>query len=159
MFIGAFLALVLFAPLGFLITRVGVHTAYNSGNRWMALPSVFLGLLFGLSLLSFCLVGVGSLFGVSIAVAGDVLASNADLVEPGYISGLGLLAVVTLAAVGAMAGPAAAFVAAKVATILTFVFVLVKIDEDKAKLYLPMAGAAIGGFCMWPFTTMLTFGL
>lgn len=125
----------------------------------MTLPAVFIGMLVGLSIFSFAMLAAGSIFGISIAVASDAVATTADLVQPGYISALGVFLLGFLALLGAFAGPAAAFVAAKMTTIICLIFVIANADEEVGKTWIPLAGAVAGGVSMWPFATFLTFGL
>lgn len=158
MFFGSLLSLILFTPLSYIITRMSVRFGYRSDKSWVAIPVVFLSLLIGLSLLALAIVAAISATGTVVAVAGDAVASSADVSHPGVISAIGALVMGLWGLLGIMTGPAAAFVAAKVTTILTLIAVVARMEEDQVVLWLPIAGAIVGGVCMWPFTTFLTLG-
>lgn len=159
MIFGSLLSVFLFAPLSYLLTRMSVRFGYRSGNRWIVVPVVFGALLVGLSLLALAMVAAASVLGFSVALAGDALASTADLTHPGVISALGALVMGLWGILGFLSGPAAAFVAAKVTTVISLIAALTKMEEEQAVQLLPLLGALAGGICMWPFTTFLTLGL
>lgn len=159
MLIGLLLSLTLAAPVTYFLTRYSLSYAQRTDHPYLGIVVLAFAVLFGLSALSALMVGIGMAFGFSGAVAAAALTHMLDLTHPGLIAGIGSLIVTIWGAIGLLTGPACAFVTAKLLAIINLIIVLCKLDHDKSLTYLPIIGAAIAFFCMWPFTACLTLGL
>lgn len=160
MVIGFLVALVLFAPLSYAITRGVTRHSQRSNSPVLGALLLFVGQLVGLSLLSFALLAAASLMGFSASLAADALVSTASSqAQPGVVTVLGGLFVAVWGFIGAMAGPACAFVSAKIMGIVALIAALTKIDGEQVLTWLPLFAAGAAVFTMWPFTAYLTFGL
>lgn len=159
MIIGFLLALLLFAPLAYLVTRGAVAHSQRAGSPLLGVLFVFLGLLLALSVLSFALMAAASVFGFSATIAVSALLSNTTSAHPGVMTMIGGLLVTLFGVVGVLTGPTCAFVAAKISAVVGLVLVLVKVDPNKLEIWLPLTAAGVALFTMWPFTAYLTLGL
>ena len=160
MVIGFLLALVLFAPLSYAVTRGVTRYSQASNSPLLGVLFQFLGQLGALSLLSFAMMAAASVMGFSATLAADALISTvAKDAQPGVVTALGGLQVAIWGFVGVMAGPTCAFLASKIIGIVALVAALVKVEESKVLTWLPVVAAGTALFTMWPFTAYLTFGL
>ena len=160
MVIGFLVALVLFAPLSYAVTRAVLRYAQQSNSPYLGILFLFVGQLFAHSLLSFALLAAASVMGFSASLAADALVSTvSSQAQPGVVTLLGSFVVAIWGFIGAMAGPACAFVVAKVVGIVGLVAVLTKIEQEQVLAWFPVLAAGIAVFTMWPFTAYLTFGL
>jgi hypothetical protein len=159
MLIGFSLALFLFAPLAYFVTRGVVSHSYQGERPLLGVVFLFLALLGGLSLLSVALLAAGSMMGFSGAVALEALAHLFPHTQPGIITAIGGIVIAVWGFIGLFTGPACAFIAAKITALIALVTALVKVDESNATTWMPVAAAGVALFALWPFTAYLTLGL
>ena len=160
MFIGFLVALVLFAPLSYAVTRGVVRYSQQSNSPYWGVLYLFLAQLMALSLLGFALLAIASVLGFSASIAADAaLSTMATNAQPGVVTALGALVVGIWGFIGILTGPACAFLAAKIVAIVALVGTLARADEDLVSTWIPVFAAGTALFTMWPFTAYLTFGL
>jgi hypothetical protein len=159
MFIGFFLALVLFGPMAYFLTRSVIGHAHQSGRPVLGALFLFLALLFGLSLLSVAMMAVGSMLGFSLTLGLEALVSGLTNAQPGMVTAIGALIIGIFNMVTIFVGPACAFLTAKIMGIVALIAGLVKVDEKTSVTWIPVGAAVLATWCMWPFTACLTFGL
>jgi hypothetical protein len=158
MFFGFLLALVLFGSLSYFVTRGVISHAYQSGRLLLGALFLFLALLAALSLLSFGLMAVASMFGISITLGLEALGRWFNA-HPGVITAIGAVLIGIFNLVTVLVGPTCAFLVAKVMGLLALFTGLFKLDEKLALTWLPVTAALVATWLMWPFTACLTIGL
>lgn len=159
MIVGFLVALLLFAPLSYLVTRGIITQSHRSERPFLGILFLFLGLLAALSLLSFALLAAASIFGMTAAVGIDVASTSNDMTRAGAVTAVGGLLMMLYSTIGIFTGPACAFIVAKIMAIVGLVAALVKIEQTPSVTWLPVVAAGVTVFCMWPFTAYLTLGL
>ena len=159
MFIGCVISFLIFGGLAYFISKACLNYGLDQENKLLAVFAYFLGPLVALSLFSLLIVGVYSLFGFSVSVAAEAIASGFDFGSSGLLVFIGsiLTLIYGIAAIGA--GPATAFTASQVSSVVALIGIYISKDVELCKTWLPRVAAAAYGFCMWPFAAILTFGL
>lgn len=159
MFIGFLISLVCCGPLAYYLTHVAVKWEFESKHPFWGALVLFLAQLIGLSLVSTGLLLVWTFMGFSGSLALGAISHAFDIAHPGLVAAIGSIIVAAWGFFGFLAGPASAFVVAKIMGITNLVTSLCKLDEKRSLSYLPIASAVVATFTMWPFTAFLTFGL
>lgn len=159
MFLGFLLSFIVFGGLAFLISKLALASGFDKENRAVAGLFYFLAPFLVLCTISLVLVGVYSMMGFSVSAMIEVIAQKANIGSSGLLVTLGsiLTAVFAFAAIGT--GPATAFTASQVSTVVAIIALIAKPEREFCEKWLPVAAGLCYGFCMWPFAAMLTFGL
>lgn len=160
MIIGFLAALLLFAPMGFFVTKGVTNHTQQTERPFLGVFYLFLALLGGLSLLSLAMTAAWSMLGLmASAGAGAVTATATDAHAGGAVAGVGGILVTVFGVLGAFIGPACAFVVAKIMAIVGLIAAFVKPNDRTVATYLPFVAAGVALFSMWPFTAYLTLGM
>lgn len=159
MFIGCLISFVIFGGLAFFTSKIGLNAGYEKESKFLALLFYFLAPLLTLSLLSCALVAAYSLLGVSLSAGIEAISTAFDFGSSGLLFVFGSIITAVLGFAAIAAGPATAFTASQVSGVLAAILIFASKDESLCKTWLPRAAVAIYGFCMWPFTAILTLGL
>ena len=159
MVIGLVISLLLFGGLGYLLTSLGLNQGLDKDNRFLAVLFYFLAPVLGFSILSFVIMAGMSMFGVSMSVAAEACLQAFGVNSAGIAAVLGSTLSACYAIIGMSVGPGCAFVGGKISSIVAAIVLVANPDREFSRRWLPIIGGAIYAFCMWPFASVLTFGL
>lgn len=159
MLIGGLISFCVFGGTAYWLGKLSLNHGLDKDNRALAAFFYFLTPMMLLSLISVLIVVAYGFMGFSVSVAAEALARSLNYNSSGLLVLVGtvLTAIVGIAAIGA--GPATAFTASQVSTVITAILLVASPDRGIAKKWAPWVAFAVYGFCMWPFAAMLTFGL
>lgn len=159
MFIGFLISFLIFGGIAYFLSKLSLNLGFERDNRFLAVLFYFLVPLLSLSILSLILVGIYSLMGLSVSLAAEAIAHSLSANTSGALVVIGsiLTAIYGIAAIAA--GPATAFTASQVVTVIAAIAVVASPDRALCQKWLPWVAFAVYGFCMWPFAAILTFGL
>lgn len=159
MIIGLAISLLLFGGLGYLLTSLGLNQGLEKDNRFLAVLFYFLAPVLGFTILSFVIMAGMSMFGVSMSVAAEACLQAFGINSAGVAAVIGSTLSAVYAIIGMSIGPGCAFIGGKISSIVAAIILMVNPDREFSKRWLPVIGGAVYAFAMWPFASVLTFGL
>jgi hypothetical protein len=159
MIIGCLTSFLIFGGLAYFITRMSLNLGYERDNRFLATLFYFLIPTIALSVITCLVIAAYSVMGFSVSLAVEAIASSLDFGSSGALVVIGSILTAIFGITAFAAGPATAFTAAQVSTVIAIVVMLAKNDREFSMTWLPRVALVTYGFCMWPFAAILTFGL
>ena len=159
MFIGCLISFLVFGGIAYFLSKFSLKLGFERDNRFLAVLFYFLMPLLTLSILSLLVVGVYSLMGLSVSLAAEAIAHSFSANTSGALVVIGSIITAIFGIAAIAAGPATAFTASQVVTVIAAIVVLVQPNRELSQKWLPWVAFAVYGFCMWPFAAILTFGL
>lgn len=159
MFFGFLLSFIVFGGLAYFISKVALASGFDKENRAIAGLFYFLAPLLALCILSLVVVGAYSMMGFSVSAMAEIIVQKANFQSSGFLVVLGSILTAIFALTAVAAGPATAFTASQVSTVVAIIVLVVKPERSFCEKWLPLAAGLTYGFCMWPFAALLTFGL
>ncbi len=158
MVIGCLISFIVFGGLAFFLTKLALSLGFDRENRFLAVLFYFLVPSVALSILTCLAIACYSFMGLSLSLAVEAVASSLDVGSSGALVVIGSVLTAIFGITAFAAGPASAFTAAQVSSVIAAVMVVTKPDREFCLKWLPWVALGTYGFCMWPFTAILTFG-